>query len=281
MMHCDWLIELPATTVAKRLKAADLVMGCSSYISEGVRASFPRLPVPTEALHNGSSPDSLSQDLDDRLGAAEELKSPLDKIVLFVGRISPEKGVHSLIGSMRTVLERVPNARLVIAGGFYPNPPSPLIYRTRHGREHDFEAQKPGYAQYVEALAAPFGDRVQFLSDIPHGQLGAWYEAADVFVHPALWDEPFGMILTEAMAFGCPVVSTRSGGIPEIVIDGTTGLLVEPGDEQALGEAISRVLSDPELARGMGEAGRARLVNSFTWDRTAARLSELLSSIVR
>ncbi len=281
MMHCDWLIELPAKTVANRLKAADLVMGCSSYISEGVRTKFPRLQAPAEALHNGSSPDSLLQDLDGRLGAAEELESSRDKIVLFVGRITPEKGVHILIGAMRTVLDRVPNARLVIAGGFWPNPPSPLIYRTGHGRAHDFELQKPGYAESLESLALPFGDRVRFLSDIPHGQLGTWYDAADVFVHPALWDEPFGMILTEAMAFGCPVVSTRSGGIPEIVADGTTGLLVEPGDEQALGEAIARVLSEPDLAARMGDAGRARLASTFTWDRTAARLDELLSSIAQ
>lgn len=280
MMHCDWLVELPRALVLRSLDAADLVMGCSRHIRDGIRKRFPDLPVPVEALHNGSSPESLLRETRDGRPKPGAARSADDRILLFVGRLTPEKGVHVAIRAMQRVLERVPSARLLIAGGFHPNPPSPLVSSTRRGREHDFEEMKPRYRELLEELAAPLGDRVQFLSDVPHGQLGVLYGAADLFVHPAIWDEPFGMILTEAMAFGCPVVSTRAGGIPEIVSDGVTGLLVEPGDAQGLGEAIVRVLLDPALARKMGEAGRARVESDFTWDRTAARLSDLLSAVI-
>ena len=84
------------------------------------------------------------------------------------------------------------------------------------------------------------------------------------------------MILTEAMAFSCPIVSTESGGIPEIVLHRKTGLLVERGDSNALADAITELLVNPDRARAMGRAGRARLERNFSWDRTASRLSELL-----
>ena len=275
-MQCDWLVELPYETVQRRLQAADLVVGCSDYIRDGIRRRYPSLSAPIETLYNGSSPESLTRDL--RSGSHETLalKQGNQKVVLFVGRVTPEKGVHVLIRAMKQVLARVPEAVLVVIGPVAPNPPSPRVYGSSSGPEVEFERQKLGYWQHLHSLAAPFGDRVRFLSRLPHGELGPWYEAAEVFVHPALWQEPFGMILTEAMAFSCPIVSTESGGIPEIVLHRKTGLLVERGDSNALADAITELLENPDRARAMGRAGRARLERNFSWDRTASRLSELL-----
>jgi glycosyltransferase involved in cell wall biosynthesis len=276
IMQCDWLVELPSNTVERRLQAADLVMGCSNYIRDGVRGRFPSLSAPIETLYNGSSPETLTRDLRGEHDETLALKESNEKVVLFVGRVTPEKGVHLLIRAMKQVLARIPEAVLIIAGAVAPNPPSPRVYGASGGLEVEFEKQKPDYWEHLHSLAAPFGDRVRFLSGVPHGELGPWYEVADVFVHPAVWQEPFGMILTEAMAFSCPVVSTYSGGVPEIVLHEKTGLLVERDDSNALAGAITELLENPDRARAMGQAGRERLEQEFGWDRTASRLSELL-----
>jgi glycosyltransferase involved in cell wall biosynthesis len=293
-MHCDWLVELPEHRVERRLRSADLVMGCSNYIADGVRRRFPELKARVETLYNGSSPESLVKDCnaadsessgdrpddesdDTPNGNRKDIRK--DKVILFVGRSTPEKGVHVLISAMAFVLDRVPDARLDVLGPYANNPPSPRIFSDAPERERTFEDQKPGYREQLRRLAEPFGDRVRFISDLPHGQLGPHYERADVFVHPAIWDEPFGMILTEAMAFSCPVVSTNSGGIPEIVKHEETGLLVERNDAEAIATAIVTLLTDPARARAMGEAGRRRLLDNFVWDHTAGRLDELLREI--
>ena len=105
----------------------------------------------------------------------------------------------------------------------------------------------------------------------------------DVFVLPSLW-EGFGLVLLEAMAAGRPIVASAVGPIPEIVVDGVTGLLVPPGDPAALAEAITRLLRDPELAAALGRAGRARVERELRLDtmveRTEALYAELLGRAV-
>ena len=101
----------------------------------------------------------------------------------------------------------------------------------------------------------------------------------DVFVLPSLW-EGFGLVLVEAMAAGRPVVASAVGPIPEIVVDGVTGLLVPPGDPAALAEAIIRVLQDPELASAMGRAGRARVERELRVDTMVARTEALYDELL-
>lgn len=278
VMQCDWLVELPERAVRRRLRSADLVLGCSRYIAEGIRRRFPEFAGKVESLYNGSSAATLSRvDPGERI-APRDSRAAGEPVVLFVGRATPEKGVHVLIEAMKRVHATVPKAVLYIIGGFAINPPSPLIYRRGEFKEKEFESMKADYESYVRQLAAPLGDRIRFVSEVPHGQLAQWYDAANVFVHPAVWNEPFGMVLTEAMAFGCPIVSTHSGGVPEIVVHGETGLLVAREDEAALGRAISELLLDEKRASRMGAAGRERLLSCFTWDRTGDTLEQCLAS---
>jgi starch synthase len=105
---------------------------------------------------------------------------------------------------------------------------------------------------------------------LPVPEVVQLYSHAAVFVCPSIY-EPFGLINLEAMACGTPVVASRVGGIPEVVVDGETGWLVEPGDATALGQALREALADPERARRMGEAGRRRVEAHFSWDRIADR----------
>jgi glycosyltransferase involved in cell wall biosynthesis len=119
----------------------------------------------------------------------------------------------------------------------------------------------------LRALAADLGlaDRVQLLGmrdDVPD-----LLRHADVLVHPATWGEAFGLTVAEGMASGCGVIATRTGGIPEIVTDGEDGLLVPPGDEIALAEAIDRLAFDPALRARLAAAGRRTVERAFSLSR--------------
>ena len=93
-----------------------------------------------------------------------------------------------------------------------------------------------------------------------------YYQRAALLVMPSFY-ESFGIACLEAMAFGLPVVATRVGGLPEVIEDGVTGLLVPPGDADALAQAMIRLLSDADLRRRMGQAGRERVLKEFTTER--------------
>jgi len=135
----------------------------------------------------------------------------------------------------------VPNAHAVIAGG------------------GDLE-------EYLRDLALEMGvsARVHVLG--PRRDVPALMHAVDVFAMPSIW-EGFGLVLLEAMAAGRPIVASRVATIPEVVVDGETGLLVPPGDPVALAEALALLAHDPPRAKAFGEAGRQRLRGQFSIDK--------------
>lgn len=126
----------------------------------------------------------------------------------------------------------------------------------------------------LKALARSLGvdEQVRFAGYVPHAArlMQSW----DVFVLPSI-EEPFGLVCVEAMASELPVVASRVGGIPEIVKDGETGLLVPPADDEALAGALVRLAGDPELRRRLGKAGRARFLELFTVEAMAKKTLEL------
>ena len=280
MMQCDWLIELPRCTAARRARDADAIMGCSDYIANGVRRRLPALASRCHTLYNGSSTQALRRDENVDVSHEDFTVAACDKAILFVGRLTPEKGVHVLAEAMKSVLKRYPRCVLLIAGGFHLNPPGPRGDRAADKAARKYERLKDDYEPYLRMLLEPLGDRVRFLGHVPHHRLEALYRRCDIFVHPSLWNEPFGMILTEAMVCARPVISTYTGGIPEIVVHGETGLLVPPDDSAALADGIVELLADDRRRREMGEAGRRRVEGRFTWDRTAHCLERILEGVL-
>ena len=180
--------------------------------------------------------------------------------VLYVGRVTPHKGIDRLLNALPA------GARLTIAGtaGHDPDPP------------------ENGYPQLLHDLAE--GKNVRFAGRMDDRQLPELYGRAQVFVLPSVditcYDkqipisELLGLTLLEAMASGTPVVASRIGGLPEVVIDGTTGFLVEPRDETGLRSAIAELLRDKKKAAAMGRAGRELIAESFTWAHCARRCLE-------
>jgi glycosyltransferase involved in cell wall biosynthesis len=160
-------------------------------------------------------------------------------LVGIVGHIQSWKGQLLAVEAVARARERHPDLRCLIVGGV-------------HRQGADYAAQvrariaADGLAQHVVLTGAR--------SDVP-----ACIDAMDVVVHSSTRREPFGRVLIEAMALGRPLIAPREGGPREIVVDGETGLLVQPRDAGALADAITRLVADPELRRAMGRAARARV----------------------
>lgn len=129
----------------------------------------------------------------------------------------------------------------------------------------------------LEALAARLevAERVQFTGFVPPEMVHDTYGAATVVVVPSRRAEPFGLVALEAAAMGRPVVASRVGGLPEVVVEGETGLLVPEGDPDALAAAVSCLLDDPERAVRMGRAARTRALGNFSFDRYVDAYEEL------
>ena len=168
-----------------------------------------------------------------------------------VSWLIPWKGFDVLLRALPLVLRVRPDARLAIVGA--------PIFQWRDERAR------------LEHLADSLGLRAHVAFLGARDDVAALLARVDLFVHPAL-QEPFGRVLLEAMAARRAVVACSAGGVPEIVVPGETGLLVPPGDPEALAGALLTLLRDPERAAAMGEAGRARVLEAFDLDAAVAHL---------
>jgi phosphatidylinositol alpha-1,6-mannosyltransferase len=132
----------------------------------------------------------------------------------------------------------------------------------------------------LRGLATELGldSQVSFVGSVPADDLPAYFAASDLFVHPNRIEgqdfEGFGMVFLEAAAAGRAVIGGRSGGVPEAIDEGRTGLLVDGTNVDELTEAIRRLVDNPDLRQSFGAAGRARAVDYFTWDRAARQVRD-------
>lgn len=133
--------------------------------------------------------------------------------------------------------------------------------RILRGRGTKFEIVIPTYSTGHAA-----DESIRFAPWHSQEQLPRLYAEADLCVVPSVWREPFGIAAVEAMAAGKPVVASRAGGLADVVEDGVTGLLVEPGDAAGLADGIARLIADPGLRERMGRAGRDKAKRRFSWD---------------
>jgi glycosyltransferase involved in cell wall biosynthesis len=275
-MHCEWLSQLDQAMIVGRMRQCDLVVGCSEYITEKIRSRFPEYARVCRTVYNGVDPDVFRCASRPEAGGEGASKS-----ILFVGRISPEKGVHVLLEAFGRVLGCYPNAKLSLAGPIASAPVDFIVGLSEEKEIAGLAAYYQGnYFDQLRGLITPEMDgEVEFLGPVPHAELVEYYCRADVLVNPS-FSEAFGMSLVEAMAAQTPVVATRAGGMPEVIEDGKTGLLTPPGDAQALAEAILKLLSEDGSRKMMGEAGRRRAQELYTWQSVTETLSSHYEQIM-
>jgi len=234
----------PFVGIAHYLVSArqDLIIAISDHIARFTVARGVRHPSRVRRVYHGLEPpvtralEREGQRIRSELGIG-----PDAFLVGNVGRLALQKGQRHLIRAMPLLLERVPRAHAVIAGG---------------GDLEDFLrdlAEEMGVAERVHVLG-------------PRHDVPALMHAMDVFAMPSIW-EGFGLVLLEAMAAGRPIVASRVATIPEVVVDGETGLLVPAGDPLALATALAELADSPDMATRFGEAGRERLRRQFSLDK--------------
>jgi glycosyltransferase involved in cell wall biosynthesis len=171
--------------------------------------------------------------------------------VLFVGNIAASKGVKTVFEAVLRLRARYPDIRLQILGKG-----DGLAETLRRN------AERAGAAGSVE-----FSGFVKDRKDLPQ-----YYRRAHVFASPAHHEVGVANVYVEAMACGCPVVASTTGGAPEAVTHGESGLLVPPGDVEATAAALDRILGNADLRRSMGEAGRRRVEGYFARERYIERV---------
>ena len=222
-------------------------------VSEGMRVDLLEAyefvdPSRTFVVHNGVDTQAFAPDPRRSFLDEHRITSPY---VLFVGRITRQKGLVHLLNSARDF----PDVQLVLCAS---SPDTPEIAAETAALIEQLRAQRgPDFVRWID-------------SQVPHEGLRQLYSNALAFICPSIY-EPLGIVNLEAMACACPVIASAVGGIPEVVVDGVTGILVDfDGDSvtefrSRLAAAVQTLVDDPDLARRMGAAGRQRAIDDFDW----------------
>ena len=232
-------------------------------VSDGMRAdiltAYPEIPAERiRVIRNGIDTTEYQPDpaTDVLRRHGVDLGRPY---VIFVGRITRQKGVPVLL---RAASWLVPEAQLVLCAGAADTP--------ELGAE---------VTELVDGLQASRSGVIWIPEMLPRHEIVQLLTHATVFATPSIY-EPLGIVNLEAMACGTAVVASRIGGIPEVVADGETGLLVPPGEPAPLAAALNTLTRDPDRARAMGQAGRKRAVAEFGWPAIAAQVAALYAELV-
>jgi Glycosyltransferase len=253
-----WAGLLPGRVLLRRIaRGADVVTYLGEYSRTRLATAIPagklvRLTpgVDTTVFHPGAG------------GAAirESLGLTGRPVVVCVSRLVPRKGQDTLLRAWPGVLRQVPEAFLLLVGG------GPY-----HGT----------LERLISSLGLTLSARIT--GQVPWSRLPAYYDAGDVFAMPCrtrrrgLDVEGLGIVYLEASATGLPILAGASGGAPDAVRDGETGLVVNGDSPSEVTSALVRLLTDPALSRAMGERGRTWITDNWSWDLVAGRFSKLLT----
>lgn len=191
--------------------------------------------------------------------------NPEDKVVMYVGRFDPRKGIETLVRAVgKSQFRGDKHLKLIIGGG------------SRPGQSDGMERER------IEGIVHELGmsDFTIFTGRLSQEILPSYYAAADVCVVPSHY-EPFGLVAIEAMASNTPVVASDVGGLQFTVVPEETGLLAPPQDEDAFAVAIDRILANPQWRDQLGKAGRKRVESKFSWNGVATQLSELYTQLLQ
>ncbi|MGD8279156.1 MAG: glycosyltransferase family 4 protein, partial [Gemmatimonadota bacterium] len=254
-------IPLPLLFMIRRLLARSGRIICvSRFTADAARARFGLPAEKVTVIHPGVDP-AIYHPAPPAPGFRARYGLGHGPVILTMARVIARKGHDVVVRALPAVLARHPEAVYVVCG-------------------KPFEP----FASRLKALVSGMGleGHVRFTGHVPAADVADMYRACDVCVMPSRIlarkgdTEGFGITFIEAGACAKPVIGGREAGVVDAIVDGDTGLLVDPSDPAAVAGALNRILDDPALAESMGEAGRRRVEEAFTWDRIARRYLALL-----
>ena len=246
-------------------RAADRVIATDRSLEPAVRAHLRVDPSRVRVIPNAldlAVVDSWARPSDGVRVRRSLGIDPDDAVLLSVGRLEQNKGFHLLAAALAALRDH--SGRLA------------------EGRWRWVVAGEGPFRGALENAVRDAGltAHVRLLGRVPDADLHAWYEAADLFVHPTLY-EGSSLVTLEAMAHRRAVVATTAGGLPDKVRSGVNGWLVPPGDVSALAAAISGALGDPSRLPAMGQAGRVIVEQEFSWAAAGAATLQLYDELLR
>jgi len=243
------LLTVQARWERLNTRRADLVLVTSRYCADVAQREY---GVPAGRL--AVVPEPIDLDAWDSAFRRAERRARTRPVVLSVARMYPRKRLQDLLRAAVTLRDGIPDVQIRIVG------------------------QGPEY-EGLERLHAELalGDSVLLLGNVSRERLASEYVNADLFCLPSV-QEGFGIVFLEAMAAGLPIVACRAAAVPEVVVDGLSGLLVPPRDPAALARALAELLREPARARALGAEGRRR-VSELTTGRVAERFLDAVESI--
>ncbi len=258
-VHNDSHLEA-GSWAEQALTSCDVITGCSRFQTATIAARYPRVAASCRVLFNGVNPAQFApwwQHLDRREQMRRQWSLGDGPIVLYVGRLVEAKGVHLLIEAFQQAVgQSATPASLVIVGSHTFSDPRQTLYIKR-----------------LHRLAQGWEQRIRFIGHVSREQIQSYFSMSDVLVCPSVWNEPFGMVVVEAMASGVPVIAFDQGGPAEIITHGVDGWLVPPAEStQGLAAALAHLLDDRATAQAMGRAARAAVESRWTWSHVTQQL---------
>ena len=205
---------------------------------------------------NGVDVDKFNVDFDREAFRRKYVKGD-ERIILFVGRLTPQKGVRYLIMALPKILQRHPKAKLVIVGDGWLN-------------------------DDLKNVASSTGrpDKIYFTGFLPEEELVRLLLCADVLVVPSVY-EPFGIVALEGMAAGVPVVASNVDGLGEIIQHGRNGVLTYPANPESIAWGVDQVLSNPEYARYLVENAKSDVLGKYSWDAVARETLKVYEGVLQ
>lgn len=244
------------------LSRADRVICVSDYIRRQAIQHFPEYADRFKVVFNATDPQIFRPYGEEALRQLEGVvRIEADKkYLLYVGRLAAVKGVHVLIEAFRKIHERMPEARLIIAGSSFFG-----------------GAARTAYERELVELAEPVSDAIVFTGYLAHEKLKYLYSAVDMVVVPSIWQDPCPLVVLEAMASGTCLAASAVGGIPEIVENDINGVLLQPGDGNALAKAVCKLFEEPTIMHQMEKEAREKILRDYTWQKLLSGLDAITS----
>jgi glycosyltransferase involved in cell wall biosynthesis len=278
-MRCEWLTQLDKTTIKERLEKVNRILGCSEYITDKISKRFPIYTNSCKTILNGVDINQFRY--------KDTLKKTENQTfnILYVGRISPEKGIHVLLESLSEIIRFFPKIKAKLIGFKGQLPYNFLVALDGSEKIIDlhrfYKSSSP--LEYYNCLKKIIDERglssnVEFLGTFPYSKMVEFYNWADLLVNPS-FSESFGRSLIEAMACETPVIVSRVGGMTEIVEHGKTGILFEAGNSKELLNSMTYLLNNRQLMKKMGVAGRMKVSSIYSWDKIAKDLLKIYYKI--
>lgn len=256
-------------SLRESIRMSDRVMTNSRFIAQWLAGEFPRLTnkvtvvplgVNLEQFPTIGDSDVQRQRMQQRQAMGLEKK----KVILFVGRVIEQKGLRFLLHALPIIREKHPDTALVIIGS------------SRYGRH----VETP-YAKEIQEQIRSLKEGVHWIPHVPHTEVARYYQMADLLVTPSIGPEAFCLVNLEGMATGLPVVSVNTGGIPEVVEDGVSGILVSKDYlAKRLAHACIDLFDHPQKMKQVSQAARKRVETNYRWEAVAERFQSMFRQLV-